>query len=67
VDVVTSSGLCAECIHRKNIRNDRGSIFTMCLRSLREPEYPKYPRLPVLQCKGFESAQATRSESVVRG
>jgi hypothetical protein len=51
-------GLCAECIHRKEIRNDRGSIFIMCLRSFNEPEYPKYPRLPVLSCAGFEKVSS---------
>jgi len=53
---VSGEGLCSECIHRKEIRNDRGSVFTLCLRSFREPEYPKYPRLPVLRCAGFEPA-----------
>jgi hypothetical protein len=52
-------GLCAECVHRKEIRSDRGSVFVMCLRSFQEPQYPKYPRLPVLQCAGFERTQAT--------
>jgi hypothetical protein len=51
-------GLCGQCLHRKEIASDRGSIFTMCLRSFREPEYPKYPRLPVLSCAGFEKAIA---------
>jgi hypothetical protein len=54
-----TEGLCAECLHRKEIRNDRGSVFTMCLRSFHEPQYPKYPRLPVLRCAGFEKS-ATR-------
>jgi hypothetical protein len=49
-----TAGLCARCVHRREIRTDRGSVFTMCLRSFREPEYPKYPRLPVLRCAGFE-------------
>ncbi len=49
-----AEGLCADCIHRKEIRSDRGSVFIQCFRSFREPEYPKYPRLPVLQCAGFE-------------
>jgi hypothetical protein len=47
-------GLCAECIHRKEIRSDRGSVFIMCLLSFSQSEYPKYPRLPVLRCAGFE-------------
>jgi hypothetical protein len=49
-------GLCAGCIHRKEIRSDRGSVFIMCLRSFNQPEYTKYPRLPVLGCAGFEQA-----------
>lgn len=55
-------GLCPECLHHKDIRNDRGSVFIMCLLSFKEPEYPKYPRLPVLQCKGFEKARAKLCE-----
>ncbi len=47
-------GLCAQCAHRREIRSDRGGVFSMCLRSFREPEYPKYPPLPVLRCRGFE-------------
>ena len=47
--------LCNTCIHRKEIRNDRGSLFIMCMRSFREPEYPKYPRLPVVSCPGYEN------------
>jgi len=47
--------LCPRCLHHKDIRNDRGSLFLLCLRSRQEPEYPKYPRLPVLQCRGFEA------------
>ena len=47
-------GLCAECVHSKEIRTDRGSVFTMCLRSFQEPQYPKYPRLPVIRCAGFD-------------
>ncbi len=46
-------GLCPHCAFKREIRNDRGSLFTMCLRSFEEKEYPKYPRLPVLACKGF--------------
>jgi hypothetical protein len=47
-------GLCEHCVHRKSIRNDRGSVFLMCLRGLTDPSYPKYPRLPVLHCAGFQ-------------
>jgi hypothetical protein len=51
---MAAAGLCETCIHRKEIRNDRGSVFIMCLRGLTDPAYPKYPRLPVLQCAGHE-------------
>ena len=50
------AGLCARCIHKKEIRSDRDSVFIMCLRSFREPEYLKYPRLPVVRCAGFEES-----------
>ena len=49
------AGLCAICIHQKELRNDRGSVFSLCLRGITDPDYPKYPRLPVLSCRGFES------------
>jgi hypothetical protein len=33
----------------------KGSRFTLCERSVREPaRFPKYPRLPVLACAGYE-------------
>ena len=50
-------GLCDSCVHRREIKSDRGSVFTMCQRGLREPQYPKYPRLPVLRCAGFEECR----------
>jgi hypothetical protein len=49
-------------VHCKEIRSDRGSVFTMCLRSFREPDYPKYPRLPVLRCAGFEERSGRDEE-----
>ena len=48
------AGLCATCVHQKELHNDRGSVFSMCLRGLTDPAYPKYPRLPVLRCPGYE-------------
>jgi hypothetical protein len=47
-------GLCASCEHQQLVRNTRGSTFSLCLRSRREPDYPRYPRLPVLSCGGYE-------------
>lgn len=46
--------LCDTCKHCRVVRNDRGSIFLLCARSLTEPTFPKYPRLPVLECRGYE-------------
>jgi hypothetical protein len=37
----------------REIRNDRGSVFLMCLLSKTDPRFPKYPRLPVLRCEGY--------------
>lgn len=48
------AGLCDRCRHQRAVRNTRGSSFSLCERSQREPEFPKYPRLPVLECRGFE-------------
>ena len=51
----TGAGLCDRCLHQRVVRNTRGSAFSLCERSRREPErYPKYPRIPVLRCAGFE-------------
>lgn len=47
-------GLCDGCLHQKLVRNTRGSVFTLCLRSREDPAYPRYPRLPVSACPGFE-------------
>lgn len=47
-------GLCASCVHRQEVRNTRGSVFSLCLRSREDPAYPRYPRLPVLKCEGYE-------------
>lgn len=37
----------------REIRNDRGSVFLLCLLSKTDPRFPKYPRLPVLRCEGY--------------
>jgi hypothetical protein len=49
-----AAGLCDRCEHQRIVRNTRGSSFSLCERSKREPEFPRYPRLPVLDCRGFE-------------
>jgi hypothetical protein len=53
-------GLCADCVHRRDVHNTRGSVFTLCERSRTEPAYPRYPRLPVLSCPGHEPAAPAR-------
>ena len=52
----TRAGLCATCRHRKENRNDRGSVFVFCRKSESDPRFPKYPPLPVLRCDGHEPA-----------
>jgi len=47
-------GLCPTCVHSKEMRNDRSSVFLFCLLSKSDPRYPKYPRLPVLRCEGYQ-------------
>jgi hypothetical protein len=48
------AGLCETCRFRREVRNTRGSSFSLCERSREDPAYPRYPRLPVLDCAGYE-------------
>jgi hypothetical protein len=48
------AGLCDTCVHQQVVRNTRGSVFSLCLRSRTDPAYPKYPPVPVLACPGHE-------------
>jgi hypothetical protein len=48
------AGLCDTCSYQQEVRNTRGSTFSLCLRSRSDPEYLRYPRLPVLACQGYE-------------
>ena len=52
------AGLCDSCRHQQVVRNTRGSVFSLCLRSRTDPAFPKYPRLPVRACPGFEQKAA---------
>jgi hypothetical protein len=45
---------------RREVRNTRGSSFSLCLRSREDPAYPRYPRLPVLSCGGYVRAGSER-------
>jgi len=60
------AGLCARCEHQREVRNTRGSSFSLCERSRVEPQrFARYPRLPVLACDGFEeraSADTARDD-----
>lgn len=48
-------GLCVDCLHMKENRSDRGSIFLYCRKSELDPRFPKYPSLPVVRCGGYEA------------
>jgi hypothetical protein len=48
------AGLCDSCRHRIEVRNTRGSVFSLCGRSRTEDAFSRYPRLPVLECGGYE-------------
>jgi hypothetical protein len=58
-----NNGLCDSCIHQKLIRNTRGSVFSLCLRSRSDPAYRRYPRVPVLSCPGCEPRKSDDNES----
>lgn len=47
-------GLCDDCRHQELVRNTRGSVFSLCLRSRTDERFPRYPRAPVLACPGYE-------------
>ena len=52
--MAAGAGLCDTCAHQQVVRNTRGSVFSLCLRSRTDPAYPKYPPVPVLACAGHE-------------
>jgi hypothetical protein len=51
---VPDPGLCTSCLHKRQLGNNRGSVFYMCERGLLDPDWAKYPRLPVFRCTGYE-------------
>jgi hypothetical protein len=51
---IPNAGLCDTCEHQVQVRNTRGSVFSLCARSRTDPAYPRYPRLPVIECPGYE-------------
>ena len=52
------AGLCAACRYARRVTSQRGSTFVLCRRSETDPRFARYPRLPVIQCPGFERAEA---------
>ena len=58
------TGLCSGCIHAKEMRNDRASVFLLCLLSKSDARYPKYPRLPVVRCEGYEPQPCQKKTTV---
>ncbi|MGH9682446.1 MAG: hypothetical protein ACRD4S_02395 [Candidatus Acidiferrales bacterium] len=48
------AGLCADCMHSRQIQSLRGSVFLLCGLSAANPEFAKYPRLPVVVCSGHK-------------
>lgn len=46
-------GLCQSCVHARNVRSARGSLFWLCAVHERDPRFAKYPPLPVRQCDGY--------------
>lgn len=52
-DNAPSVGLCATCVHARQIKSDRGAVFWLCELSATDPRFSKYPRLPVLACAGY--------------
>ena len=52
-----SPGLCATCIHMREITSDRGSTFYRCALADTDARFPKYPRLPVLRCDGYRAGE----------
>jgi hypothetical protein len=56
---VANAGLCADCIHARSVKSDRGSMFLFCELSAHDRKFPKYPRLPVLSCEGYKKKDSS--------
>ncbi len=56
------TGLCASCLHTREIISGRGSRFYYCGRSEMDTHYPKYPRLPVHECPGYQTSPSQEVE-----
>ena len=62
-DRASIPGLCGDCLHAREVRSGRGSVFCLCGRAATDPAYGKYPYLPVLDCPGFESRDGLRERN----
>ncbi len=47
--------LCNSCVHVREIRNARGSIFLLCEKSKADDRLPKYPPQPRFHCFAWEN------------
>jgi len=52
-------GLCASCLHARQIESARGSRFILCRLSETDLRFRKYPHLPVVACDGHASRQSS--------
>ena len=48
---------CHLCAYKKEIRNNRGSTFWLCLYHLQDEQFPKYPPQPVFACRAYVKAE----------
>jgi hypothetical protein len=55
-------GLCATCVHSRQISSRRASVFWLCRKSETDPRFAKYPVLPVLECSAFEPGREREDE-----
>jgi hypothetical protein len=60
------NGLCDTCLHQELVRNTRGSVFSLCLRSREDRRYLRYPRTPVVRCPGYEPEGTSRAAPASR-
>ncbi|HXO21389.1 MAG TPA: hypothetical protein VOA87_15865 [Thermoanaerobaculia bacterium] len=56
-DLAVPPGLCARCRHLRLQASDR-SVFVRCGLAETDPRFPRYPPLPVLDCEGYQPAEA---------
>ncbi len=56
--LVAIAGLCAACVHSREVLSGKGKKFYRCALSDTDPRFSKYPRIPVLTCEGHEPSPA---------